>query len=173
VGHGGHDHLVNFTNLPTSMWPAMPSADSREAPGGDGLTADESLILQQINAYRAANGEGPLTVNPMLESDASGYAGQLAALDRYGDDGVNGHVLNGHDYIWRANQVGYPWTYLGENVAWNSGYANPAQTLSDQWWNSPEHRANILNPNYTQIGVGVATSGSGKTYGDVVFGSTT
>ena len=61
--------------------------------------------------------------------------------------------------------------FAGENVAYNFGYADPTGQLMLQWWNSPEHRANILGSKYTVVGIGVATGASGRTYGVMVFGS--
>ena len=45
----------------------------------------------------------------------------------------------------------------GENIA--KGYATP-QAVVNGWMNSSGHRANILNANYTQIGVGYVAQGS-------------
>jgi uncharacterized protein YkwD len=60
---------------------------------------------------------------------------------------------------------------LGENVAYNWGYSDPVQMLFDQWWNSPEHQANMLSSRYLEVGIGVASSTSGKTYGVQDFGT--
>ena len=51
----------------------------------------------------------------------------------------------------RANLAGYQSPSVGENIA--AGYMT-AQEVVDGWMNSPGHRENILNPNYTEIGVG-------------------
>ena len=45
----------------------------------------------------------------------------------------------------------------GENIA--MGYGTP-QAVVDGWMNSPGHRANILNANFTQIGVGYVADGN-------------
>jgi uncharacterized protein YkwD len=170
-GNGGRDRIVNRTNIQVVQGgPSLDTRASVPAVGAIGLTAAELYILQQTNAYRASRGLAPLVVNPQLEQMASGLASGEAAADRYGDTNMDGHVFQGHDFVWRANQVGYNWQTLGENVADNWGYADPVPQLSIQWWTSPEHQANILDPAFVEIGVGVASSASGKTYGVVDFG---
>ena len=58
----------------------------------------------------------------------------------------------------RADYVGYALSSLGENIAFN--YSDPG-TVMTGWMNSPGHRANILNGDYTEIGVGVARDAAG------------
>src|SRR5512135_1705084 len=53
----------------------------------------------------------------------------------------------------RVQAAGYNGSYLGENIAFNYPDANAVMV---GWRNSPDHRANILNPNFTQIGVAIA-----------------
>ena len=55
---------------------------------------------------------------------------------------------------------------VGENVAY--GNVTPEQ-LVQMWMDSPGHRANILNPAFTHIGVGDVTTSSGRVYGVQVF----
>jgi uncharacterized protein YkwD len=58
---------------------------------------------------------------------------------------------HGSDFVVRITAVGYNWFAAGENIA--TGFATPASVMSG-WMNSPDHRANILNPTYTDIGIG-------------------
>jgi Ca2+-binding RTX toxin-like protein len=51
----------------------------------------------------------------------------------------------------RSKKVGYEAYYLGENIA--AGYSTP-QSVVQGWINSSGHRANLLNVNYTELGVG-------------------
>jgi hypothetical protein len=133
------------------------------------LTPGQQLLYQQLSLHRQQSGLPLLTINPLLMAAAQGHADNMAQQDKYGDSGTDGHILDGHDVVWRVTQVGYRFAWLGENVAYNQYYPNPAQTLADQWWNSPPHRANMLEPLYTEIGVGIATGASGRTYGVEVF----
>jgi uncharacterized protein YkwD len=121
-------------------------------------------IIDQTNGCLPA-----LTVSAVLMQVAQAHAANMARQDRYGDTDTNGHILDGHDVVYRVAQVGYQWSWLGENVAYCYGYSDPAAQLITQWWNSPDHRANILGSNYTEFGVGLATGASGRTYAVQVF----
>lgn len=164
--NGGRDRVVNRTNLPVVQ--AAPTAlDARPSQATQpvstaGLSADEALVLQVTNAERASRGLPALVLNSQLEQAARTRASTEAATDTYFADG---------GFPQDVNATGYPWTNLGQNDAYNWGYGNPAQQLTVQWWNSPPHQANILDRGFTEVGVAVATSASGKTYGVVVFGS--
>jgi uncharacterized protein YkwD len=168
-GNGGHDVVSNRTSVVLFSFPPGRGL----APWGDAtnlLTPDELLIFQQMNAARAGQGLAPLRINPLLQQAAQNHANNMAQLDRYGDSGTDGHILNGHDVVWRVDQTGYRWSVLGENVAYNWGFPAPAQELFNQWWSSPEHQANLLSPLFQEVGIGVAVSASGKTYGVQDFG---
>ena len=54
-------------------------------------------------------------------------------------------------------QFGVSYSYAGENIA--AGQTSAEQVMND-WMNSSGHRANILNANYTQLGVGYVKGGS-------------
>jgi uncharacterized protein YkwD len=93
----------------------------------------------------------------------------MAQEDQLGDPGSDGHIVDCHDLVYRVGVVGYRWSALGEMVGTTLGISGAAQFLMSLWWNSPPHQAIILNGVYAEIGVGLATSASGQTYGDVVF----
>jgi uncharacterized protein YkwD len=177
VVHGKHEQVVNRTDVPVvkaggpsrDARPKLPPKASGSQRGADGLTAAEEYVFQQTNAWRVRSGLPPLVINPLLQRMAENLASAEAAADRYGDSG-DGHHWQGHDCIWRADQVGYNWNVIGENAAYNYGYSNAVQQLMTQWWNSPDHRANMLYPGYAETGIGVAVSRTGKTYGIVDFG---
>jgi uncharacterized protein YkwD len=43
----------------------------------------------------------------------------------------------------------------GENLAWGSGPYGQAQEIVQEWLASPEHRANLLRPGFSRIGIGI------------------
>ena len=55
----------------------------------------------------------------------------------------------------RLNRFRIPWRACGENIFMLSGYSNPAQVAVQGWMDSPGHRANILQTEFTHAGVGV------------------
>jgi uncharacterized protein YkwD len=155
--NGGADQLINRTAI------VSLSFDPARA-------ASPSDVLPQINALRQAQKLPALAVSPLLQQAAQAHADNMARRDRYGDTDTNGHILDGHDFYYRAAAVGYRGQALGEIVAYNFGYAEPVRVLLVQWTTSPTHRAQMLSAAYTEAGVGVAVGASGRTYGVVLFG---
>jgi uncharacterized protein YkwD len=80
------------------------------------------------------------------------------------------HVLPGADLptlAERARYVGYPYGRIAENVA--LGYPN-AETVVEGWMASKGHRANILDREVVETGIGIARSSAGGLYYCQVFG---
>jgi len=63
-------------------------------------------------------------------------------------------------------QSGINWSAWGENIA--SGQRTPEAVVT-AWMNSEGHRANILSPNFSKIGVGYATNSNGTPYWTQMF----
>lgn len=111
-------------------------------------TPDEVVeVLNLINGHRRANGLAPLTVNPQL-TDAANWMARDMAEKRYFS-----HVDSlGRDPFQRMAAFGYTAnTWKGENIA--AGYPSAA-TVFAGWKESRGHNANMLNPNFTVIGIG-------------------
>jgi len=103
------------------------------SPSGD--------LAAATNNSRAAAGLPALQLNAQLNSVAQAWANHLAATNDLEHNGaLRSEVSN--------------WTNLGENV----GMAADISSVQRAFMNSPEHRANILNSKYTEMGVGSATS---------------
>jgi hypothetical protein len=72
-------------------------------------------------------------------------------------------------WYWFA-KAGYKFIYAGENLAVNY---NQSQTVETAWLNSPTHRANIMNENFTEMGVATAVgeyNGAPATFVVELFG---
>ncbi len=105
-----------------------------------------SEVLQLTNQFRAENGLAPLTANSELDQTAQSYSETMAKGDFFDHTGKDGSKP------WdRAEKEGYTARAMGENIA--AGQRSP-QSVVDGWINSPGHRANLLNPSYTELGVG-------------------
>ena len=114
------------------------------------LTADENYILQQTNAERAKAGLQPLVIDARLEQTARAKAQDMIDYGYF--DHQSPDLGSPFDQM---SNAGISYQYAGENIAGNS---DVAAAMAD-WMNSPGHRANILNPNFTHIGIGVVDGG--------------
>lgn len=108
----------------------------------------ESEVIELVNIEREARGLHPLSYNEELT-----VAARLHSQDM-GDQNYFDHTsLDGREYYERIADAGYDYQSCGENIA--AGYATP-EAVVDAWMNSDGHRANILHPDYCDIGVGYA-----------------
>jgi hypothetical protein len=108
------------------------------APAAQASTA--SSFVADINAARTSHGLRAYATSSELSAVAYGQARRMAAAQKlYHNPGL-------------ASQVS-SWRYVGENV----GYGPDVSTLMTAFMNSAPHRANILDHQYTQVGVGAVT----------------
>ena len=111
-----------------------------------------STPIQQVilltNAERAKYGLAPLVEDPQLNQSAQGHSNDMANNDFFSHTGSDGSTVGD-----RITTSGYPHRPAGENVA--AGYDTP-EAVFQSWMNSPGHRANILDPSVTDIGIGYA-----------------
>lgn len=120
-------------------------------------------VLSLTNAERRRAGLAELRESRQLASAAQLQSEQMGSISRMD------HVLPGVAYPAppdRLAAVNYSWTAYGENVAMGQ---RSASEVVDAWMQSPGHRANILNPQYTELGVGFAFDASGRPYYAQVF----
>ena len=115
---------------------------------GDVYADFESEVIDLVNAERAAQGLHPLGVDHNLAT---------AARDHSEDMGLQGYFshtsLDGRTVPDRITAAGYSYNTYGENIA--GGQSTPEDVI-DAWMSSSGHRANILNSNFCDIGVGYA-----------------
>jgi hypothetical protein len=116
-------------------------------------------LADLVNADRAQQGLPALKWDPALAQAAQQHA-QLMS-----EQGALSHQYPGEpDLEARAGQAGAHFRTIAENVA----LAPSPQALEKEWMNSPPHRANILNPSLTSLGVGMVRKG-GNYYASLVF----
>jgi uncharacterized protein YkwD len=135
------------------------------------LDATSSAIVTLVNQQRAAAGIAPLSVNPVLTFAAQLHSNQMAQQSTVqGIPEAMAHTLMGvalPSLTSRVVYAGYEYIAVGENIAY--GFAGPNEVMNG-WMNSSGHRANLLDPNYTEIGVGVRLNPNGTPYYTQVFG---
>lgn len=119
------------------------------------LSADEQRALTLLNNDRAANGLPALRANSKLNSLAENYAQDMINRNFFSH-----YNPEGQSPFDRMSQAGIRYSYAGENLAIN----NSVTSAETAFMNSPGHRANILNPNYTEVGLGVRYDSKGSVY---------
>jgi len=109
-------------------------------------------VEQRGSGRRGAQGLPPLTREPVLERLATSYSQAMVDQRFFSHTSPSGEVLRQR----LDSYVGTAQTWdIGENLAWGEGsLATPAGIVTG-WMNSPGHRANILNANFREIGIGV------------------
>ncbi|GAA2472536.1 CAP domain-containing protein [Streptomyces longisporus] len=139
----------------TALW-ARPLT-----PGDLARTAAEVVGL--TNRERAGAGLPPLAVDPLLTTAAQAHSADMVARAFYSHTSPDG------SQPWdRAAAAGARRRSIGENIA--CGQRSPAEVV-DGWMNSPGHRANILKPDFTHIGIGFAGGGPAGMYWTQLFGA--
>jgi uncharacterized protein YkwD len=123
---------------PADAWPA-------EQP------AMAAAVVTLVNAHRTALGLRALQVSPTLTAAATWKARHMAALGYFDHDDPAPPVAR--TVAQRLGACGYPGQTWGENIA--MGFPTPDAVLAG-WLASPGHRANIEDPDFRAIGVGVA-----------------
>lgn len=111
------------------------------------LLPQENNVLTLVNAERAKVGCQPLAPQKQLTLAARGHSTDMAVNDYFAHDSLDGRSP------WdRMADAGYTsFSAAGENIA--AGYSTPASVMA-AWMRSSGHRANILNCNFTEIGIG-------------------
>ncbi len=121
-------------------------------PSGSTYRTMEQEIVRLVNQERAKQGLKPLTENWQMSRVA-----RIKSQDMI-DNNYFSHnsPVYGTPFKMLSN-YGITYSEAAENIA--NGQKS-AQEVVNSWMNSSGHRANILNPNYNQIGVGVAKKGT-------------
>jgi hypothetical protein len=112
-----------------------------------------SSILSAVNSSRANAGRRPLSLRSDLSAVAYRWSQHMAAT------GTLAHNPN------LTAQVSH-WRWVGENV----GYGPDWRSVETAFMNSPGHRSNILDRDYSQIGIGVVVK-NGRVWVTQVFRS--
>ncbi|MET7482133.1 CAP domain-containing protein [Streptomyces sp. NPDC005538] len=139
----------------TALW-------ARPLTAGD-LAQTAASVVELTNRERAGAGLPALAVDPLLAAAAQAHSTDMVARAFYSHTSPDG------SQPWdRAAAAGSRRRTIGENIA--CGQRSPAEVV-EGWMNSPGHRANILKPDFTHIGIGFAGGGQMGTYWTQLFGA--
>lgn len=104
-------------------------------------------ILQTMNAYRRVQGLGPYVMDPRLMAAAEDRMRHMEELGYWAHTAPDGTK----PFVWLARR-GFDFSMAGENLA--EGFET-VEVLVDSWMHSTGHRANILSPNYSSVGIAI------------------
>ena len=125
----------------------------------------ERQVFDLINNQRTSAGLPPLKWNDDVAKIARLHSENMANEKFFSHRGLDGTMVND-----RADLFGLSkWQAIGENIAYNQGYDNPAEFAVECWMQSPGHRKNILDNRWKESAIGIAISSDNKFYFTEVF----
>ena len=127
-----------------------PATKASASPSSTASSAQDEVV-DLVNSERAKVGCSPLKVNAKLTEAAQAHSEDMAEHSNMSHTGSDGSSPGD-----RIEKAGYSWSTYGENVAY--GYSS-AKSVMEGWMNSSGHKANILNCDFKEIGVGHAKPG--------------
>lgn len=143
---------------------SKPEVPEHEAPGQENTTEVEYhayvlRVVELVNEEREKAGLNPLTLQKNISA-----AAQVRAQET--EISFSHTRPDGRSFATALTEAGVNYRGSGENIAW--GQRTPEQVMNG-WMNSAGHRANILNPKYTSIGVGYYQNAQGTNYWTQLF----
>lgn len=128
-----------------------PTENKVSTPSGN-FSSFQKEVLDLVNVERTNRGLQPLKFNNELSNVATKKSQDM--IDRNYFDHTSPTYGSPFDMM---KQFGISYRAAGENIA--MGQKTPKEVMNS-WMNSPGHRKNILNPDFTELGVGIASNGS-------------
>lgn len=128
---------------------AVPPTATSEACNLSGNSGFENTMLGLINAERQNQGLRAYAMQSQLQAAARVHSADMACNSFISHTGSDGSGVRD-----RVARQGYSWSWIGENIMSTSNTSSAPQVAFDWWMNSAPHRANLMSPNYTEIGIG-------------------
>lgn len=155
---GGNGPTV--PNQPETPKPELPDQTPEQAPETDNTAYAYGLrITELVNEHRKAAGLAPVTYSAKLSA-----AAQVRAVEI--EKSFSHTRPDGRYFSTVFAEHGITYRYSGENIAW--GQRSPEEVVT-AWMNSAGHRANILNANFKELGVGYRQNARGVNYFTQLF----
>ena len=119
-------------------------APAAQAGTATTMTRSERSLVGAVNDVRRANGLRPLRVDGALLRVARSHSRAM----------IRTNVFTHGDMGARLAASGAQGPSFGENLAWGVGSYASARNIVAGWLASPGHRANLLRPGWTRVGIG-------------------
>ncbi len=141
-----------------------PAAPMLRADASDTAPEFAQRIFARINEIRLFNGSSKLAWSDALAECAREQSIRKVELRFPGhEDPQRGGVSD------RLHTAGIDWSHCGENLFMERGWDDPVNYALVCWWYSPGHQANLLNPDFTETGVGLAQADDGTWFVTQIF----
>jgi uncharacterized protein YkwD len=163
-------NFTNLNNLVSTAGGTTLRVDATSTGKPAGASAATLLSLEHrafdlINALRKERGMPALTWNEGVAKVARLHSQSMAEQKYFSHRGLDGSMVDD-----RADRAGLSdWREIGENIAFNRGVDEPADFAVEKWMESPAHRDNMLNRNWSDSAIGVAVAPDGSYYFTQVF----
>ena len=157
-GTGSAKTAVNNTTASTTTTnnnTRSNTGTSASTSTGTDLASMEKQAFTLLNQDRQANGLKALALNSSLTKLGENYAQDMINRNYFSH-----YNPEGQSPFDRMKAAGISYSYAGENIAIN----NTVPGAETAFMNSSGHRANILNTNYTEVGIGIRKSSNGSLY---------
>jgi uncharacterized protein YkwD len=129
---------------------ASPAGATANRPA-TAMSTLEQGVLADINSLRAQHGLAPLRISSRLAAAARQHSAEMAARGYFSHDSANGSSFDKRIARYYPMGGSHYWS-VGENLLWSSPDVDAGGALT-MWWNSPEHRKNMLSPRWREIGL--------------------
>ena len=125
----------------------------------------EKKAFALINEIRRINGLKELSWSDDVAKIARQHSISMAGNNFFSHRGLDGSMIND-----RADSIGLTkWRAIGENIAYNRGYAKATEFAVECWMKSAGHRQNLLTASWLETGIGIAVASDGSYYFTQVF----
>ena len=124
----------------------------------------EQQCLDEINRVRRRSGLPRLAFSEELLPVAREYSRRMAEQNFFSHNDPDGRTVRE-----RVDEADIRWRMVGENLAYSNGYVNPVAASLHGWMESPGHRKNILEPDFSLTAIGVCIKKDGTVYFTEIF----
>ncbi|HDX7083245.1 TPA: sporulation protein [Clostridioides difficile] len=138
-----------------------PDDNNNSGSTSENFSAYQKEVVDLVNVERAKAGLNPLTLDSSISSVAT----------KKSQDMIDNNYFSHNSPTYGSpfdmlKKFGISYKTAGENIA--MGQKTPKEVVN-AWMNSEGHRKNIMNPNFSKIGVGVAQKSGGSIYWTQIF----
>jgi uncharacterized protein YkwD len=143
--------VVALATTVFSLWIVASPAGATADRSASAMSTLEQGVLADINSLRAQHGLAPLRISSRLSAAARQHSSEMAARGYFSHDSANGSTFDKRIARYYPMGGSHYWS-VGENLLWSSPDVDAGGALT-MWWNSPEHRKNMLTARWREIGL--------------------